>query len=77
MHTDGKNESCVDTNQFEVFCPGCKTPILLVDGSTLGGVLLDDFEHQCGFRGIINWISPLATDPRTFRPPQRPVDKAR
>jgi hypothetical protein len=29
----------------------------------VAGVLLDDFEHECGFRGVINWSSPLATDP--------------
>jgi hypothetical protein len=75
MSTQGENDSCVDTNQFEVFCPGCKTPVLLVDGSALAGVLLDDFEHTCGFRGVINWSSPLATDPRAVRPPHHPVDK--
>jgi hypothetical protein len=24
----------------------------------VGGVLLDDFEHWCGFRGVVNWSSP-------------------
>ena len=64
MDTKRENDADVASNRFEVVCPGCKAPVLLVDGSTIAGVLFDDFEHTCGFRGVINWSSPLATDPR-------------
>jgi len=63
-------------NQFEVVCPQCKAPVLVVDGSTLAGVLFEDFQHTCGFRGVINWSSPLATDPRSVSAVrQHPVEK--
>jgi hypothetical protein len=54
----------LETAQFEIICPGCKNPVLTVD-SAVTGVMLDDFEHTCGFRGAINWSNPLAIDPRT------------
>ena len=63
MAAKRKTDASVVANQFEIACPRCKAPVLLVDGSALAGVLLDDFEHTCGFRGVINWSSPLATDP--------------
>jgi hypothetical protein len=65
-------------NEFEVVCPKCKTPILVVDGSTLAGVLFDDFEHTCGFRGVIKWSSPLAIDSRSVSAERRlPVDRVK
>ena len=64
MDANRENQGNAVTSEFEVACPGCQTSVLLVDGSTVAGVLLDDFEHACGFRGIINWSSPLAADPR-------------
>ena len=63
MKTNRENDARDVACRFEVVCPGCKAPVLSVDGSAIAGVLLDDFEHTCGFRGVIKWSSPLATDP--------------
>jgi hypothetical protein len=63
MNTNNESDATLGTNQYEICCPQCTVPALLVDGSAVAGVLLDDFEHECGFRGVINWSSPLATDP--------------
>lgn len=60
----GEEAAKLETDHFKIICPGCKNPILTVHG-TVAGVMLDDFEHMCGFRGVVNWSSPLAIDPRT------------
>jgi hypothetical protein len=64
MNTVGENTARLEADQFEIICPGCMNPVLTVDAA-VAGVMLDDFEHTCGFRGVVSWTSPLAIDPRT------------
>jgi len=67
METDDQNDASVVASQFEVVCPKCKTPVLLVDGSSLAGVLFDDFEHldsaYCArVFSDTGWCRPLLTE---------------
>ena len=51
MSIKTENDASMVANEFEITCPRCTNPVMQVDGSALAGVLLDDFEHSCGFPG--------------------------
>jgi hypothetical protein len=55
------------SDQGEIACPQCGAPVLSADGLVVNGVLLDDVECGCGFRGAIRWSSPS----KTFAPAER------
>jgi hypothetical protein len=61
MNANSESDATVD-NQYEIVCPQCKAPVMSVDGSAVAGVLLDDVECDCAFRGVIGWTSPVRTD---------------
>jgi hypothetical protein len=57
----GESAAGATSDQSEIACPQCGAPVMSADGLAVNGVLLDDVECECGFRGLIHWSSPSKT----------------